>query len=313
MSRKLTTQEFIAKAQKIHKDTYNYDLVDYKGSATKVKIMCKIHGEFLQRANKHLNGRGCPKCGILYRKNTSKWTTELITKEAQKYKTKKMFRNGSYGAYRAAFRRGIVEEVCSHMEPAYTYHTPESVVEIAKKYTTRSDFRCNCKSAYNYATRKGILDEVCGHMKPIYTHHTHASVGEIAKQHTKRDDFMRNYPGAYKYAARNGILDEVCGHMPTVVSGFNKNKPGILYYLRISGGTAYKIGITNLSVEERYNLKDLEVITPVKQWYYVDGEEAYQQEQKILKTYKYAQYKGDKLLHIGNTELFDRDILLMDV
>ena len=60
---KSTTKEFINKAQKIHGDKYDYSLVEYIGSFSKVKIICKKHGEFIQMPNKHLCGRGCPKCG----------------------------------------------------------------------------------------------------------------------------------------------------------------------------------------------------------------------------------------------------------
>lgn len=58
---------FIEKARKIHGDKYDYSLVDYKNNKTKVKIICKLHGVFLQTPDSHLRGRGCPKCGRLKR------------------------------------------------------------------------------------------------------------------------------------------------------------------------------------------------------------------------------------------------------
>ena len=62
---KKTTEEFIQDAYCKHGDKYNYKLVDYKNSSTKVKIICPIHGIFEQRANNHLGGRGCFKCGYI--------------------------------------------------------------------------------------------------------------------------------------------------------------------------------------------------------------------------------------------------------
>lgn len=56
-------QGFIEKANKVHNNKYNYSLVDYINSATKVRIICPEHGEFSQRASSHLNGDGCPDCG----------------------------------------------------------------------------------------------------------------------------------------------------------------------------------------------------------------------------------------------------------
>lgn len=44
---------------------YDYSLVDYAGTGTKVKIICKTHGVFLQTPYGHMQGYDCPKCGIL--------------------------------------------------------------------------------------------------------------------------------------------------------------------------------------------------------------------------------------------------------
>lgn len=60
--KKLTTEEFIVKAKTVHGETFGYENVEYKTSYDKVKIICKTHGEFEQKANSHLNGHGCPKC-----------------------------------------------------------------------------------------------------------------------------------------------------------------------------------------------------------------------------------------------------------
>ena len=60
--RKLTTQEFIEKAKKIHGDKYDYSKVEYIKSRLKVCIICPEHGEFWQLANAHLQGQGCPEC-----------------------------------------------------------------------------------------------------------------------------------------------------------------------------------------------------------------------------------------------------------
>ena len=41
---------------------YDYSNVVYNLSNEKIKIICQEHGEFIQRANDHLNGSCCPKC-----------------------------------------------------------------------------------------------------------------------------------------------------------------------------------------------------------------------------------------------------------
>lgn len=56
------SEVFINKAIKIHKDKYDYSLVDYKNCKTKVDIICKNHGIFSQIPISHLQGNGCSKC-----------------------------------------------------------------------------------------------------------------------------------------------------------------------------------------------------------------------------------------------------------
>lgn len=58
----LTTEKFIEKSKKIHKDKYDYSKIEYINNSTKVIIVCIEHGEFLQTPNKHLIGRGCKIC-----------------------------------------------------------------------------------------------------------------------------------------------------------------------------------------------------------------------------------------------------------
>jgi len=60
--KKLTTEEFIDKAIKIHSSTYDYSKVVYQNTKTAVNIICQKHGEFLQNPVIHLGGSGCPKC-----------------------------------------------------------------------------------------------------------------------------------------------------------------------------------------------------------------------------------------------------------
>jgi hypothetical protein len=53
---------FIYKAKKIHGNKYDYSKVDYNGNKINVTLICPIHGEFKQKPNIHLQGKGCPIC-----------------------------------------------------------------------------------------------------------------------------------------------------------------------------------------------------------------------------------------------------------
>lgn len=62
--KKLTKEQFIEKANKIHNNAYNYSEVNYKNQDTKIKILCLSHGAFEQRPDHHLAGHNCKKCSI---------------------------------------------------------------------------------------------------------------------------------------------------------------------------------------------------------------------------------------------------------
>ena len=57
------TREFIKRVKIIHPN-YDWSLVDYKNSKTKIKVICPKHGFFESLPNSLLNGVGCSKCGI---------------------------------------------------------------------------------------------------------------------------------------------------------------------------------------------------------------------------------------------------------
>ena len=61
---KLTQSDFIRKAIERHGGFYDYSRVKYEKNASKVEIICPLHGSFIQEANSHLQGHGCPKCGL---------------------------------------------------------------------------------------------------------------------------------------------------------------------------------------------------------------------------------------------------------
>ena len=76
--RKLTTEEFIEQAKKVHGDKYDYSKVNYVNAHTLVHIICPIHGDFLQTPNAHLSGRNCFYCN-----GTPKLTREEFIDKAR--------------------------------------------------------------------------------------------------------------------------------------------------------------------------------------------------------------------------------------
>lgn len=54
----------ISQFKELNGDLYDYSKVEYKNNNTKVEIICKEHGSFLQSSKSHINGNGCPKCSL---------------------------------------------------------------------------------------------------------------------------------------------------------------------------------------------------------------------------------------------------------
>ena len=56
------TADFVSRCKGVHGERYDYSLVEYENSVTKVNIVCREHGSFLQQPASHLSGKGCAKC-----------------------------------------------------------------------------------------------------------------------------------------------------------------------------------------------------------------------------------------------------------
>ena len=96
--------------------------------------------------------------------------------------------------------------------------------------------------------------------------------------------------------------------------GFQKDKPGTLYYVRVSnsfGDQVYKIGITNKTLRQLFG-REFSKITIIETWHFTNGAEAYEMEQDILNDYDPDRYTGPDILKTGNDELFNLDVLGFD-
>jgi hypothetical protein len=88
-ARTKSQDQFIRDSQAVHKDKYLYEKVVYQGSHTKIVITCPEHGDFEQKPYSHLNGQGCPDCGLEIVRRTAKnkegisasWTQQLFIEE----------------------------------------------------------------------------------------------------------------------------------------------------------------------------------------------------------------------------------------
>lgn len=175
-----------------------------------------------------------------------KWTTDNIKKEALKYNSRGDFSKYSSGAYAAAKRLGIKDEVCSHMinnnwVPPGKW-TRESILEEAKKYRIKSHFEKNSSGAFKAAKRLNIIDEACSHMdivcKPV-GYWTNERLKEEAGKYNTKQEFIEKSGSAYQTARQKGIIDKICEHM---IPMGNRNRR-MLYSFEFSDKSVY-VGLT---------------------------------------------------------------------
>lgn len=95
-----------------------------------------------------------------------KWNISTLPIEALKYNTRSEFEAKNLGAYSAALKLGVIDEICTHMQyvcrPKYSN---EEIVLEALKSSTRVEFKTKSSGAYQAAEERGLLNEVCRHMK----------------------------------------------------------------------------------------------------------------------------------------------------
>lgn len=158
-----------------------------------------------------------------------KWTKSKVKKEAKKYKTRSLFKNGSPSAYVTARRYGILDEACAHMKrpkiKQKNYWTENRIIAEAKKYKTRIEFQEKCSSAYSAAGKLKIRDKVCAHM--VQNLWTREKILKEVKKYKTYTDFQNKSASAYHAARKLKILNDIKNILPTIKNpgGFwTKNK-----------------------------------------------------------------------------------------
>jgi hypothetical protein len=153
-----------------------------------------------------------------------KWTKTLLEVETNKYKTRTDFYKNNGGAYNAARRLNILDDLFkNHInngrignQKEFKYWTKEKCQDIANKCQTRKEFRENL-GAYNAARRLNILDDLFkNHInqgrttdQKISGYWTKEKLQEESNKYLIRNDFRKNDINAYSRAKSKKILDDL--------------------------------------------------------------------------------------------------------
>ena len=153
MSKRKTLRQFITEAETVHGSHYNYSLVDYKSTNTKVEIICPVHGTFLQTPKSHLRGSGCFSCfhqiklPASKRYNTNVFIEKANIKHGKKYNYSQVVYKGS----RVKVKIYCVYHGLFEMEPAshlYGQGCPKCAHQINGRRLTKEQFIEKAKQVY---------------------------------------------------------------------------------------------------------------------------------------------------------------------
>jgi len=90
------TEDILSDFVETHGNRYNYSLVDYSNSKSRVKIICHEHGIFEQYPRLHANGSGCPQCGGTYQYSTTEIIEQFIEMHGDTYNYSRVVYQGAH-------------------------------------------------------------------------------------------------------------------------------------------------------------------------------------------------------------------------
>lgn len=303
-SNKVTFEEFLARSMKIHGQKFEYRMSDYINVIQKIQITCNECGSvFYQNPFSHMKGYGCKQCAVIAegKRKFEKAKSEFIHKCNSKYGDK--------------YDLSLVEYKGRSKKITVTCKKHKNTFDISAGSFLRSAVGCDIcavengtkysknrskEAAQNFVTK---ANEVHG-FKYDYSETEYKLSSRKVKIICKEHGYFYQNPSDHLKGT---------GCTSCAKYGFDKNKPAILYYIKIEidGSIFYKIGITNIGIDARFK-KHKEKITILFAKQFEIGQSALEEERRILKLFKEYRYIGLPVIIDGNTELFIQDVLGVD-
>jgi hypothetical protein len=256
----MSKEDFINKSVEIHGNRYDYSLVDFKNTATKVVIICKEHGAFEQTPDSHLYQKaGCIKCG-----NES--ASLLRTCEF------KDFVNKAVGIHEDKFDYTKAELEYKNLRSLITLYCPlhESEFKIsACKHLQGS--HCQKCGKIEGGLKQRIPAAKSFVAKAIKKHGNKYNYSKVDYQlSNKKVEIICSKHGSFFTRPNRHLMGDGCPICNT--GGYTSSESGYLYILKYENIT--KVGITNSEPSGRayFINKDSGKFFKVwYKWYFDDG------------------------------------------
>ncbi|ENV76194.1 DUF723 domain-containing protein [Acinetobacter ursingii] len=214
-------QKVISKFKEKHGNRYDYSLVEYVNTDSKVKIICPDHGEFEQAPEKHIIGNGCPKC-IGRHKTPQEVLSDFGNAHGDKYDYSKVIFSllgkkveivcPEHGSFFQAPQKHIAGQACPKCGGSKKLTLLEYIAECTRIHENKYDYsqviykngkskiKIICpihgeftQNAFSHKSGCG-----CPYCAGNYTLETEEVIYQFGKVHGERYDYSKvNYTGAF--------------------------------------------------------------------------------------------------------------------
>jgi hypothetical protein len=289
-------ESFLKKAQLVHGDKYDYSMVSYQHSTSKVSIICPQHGAFSQAPSNHLTGNGCPKCG-----NSSN-AQEFIIKAQQVHSEKY-----SYTSCRYKNNRSIISIICPQHGPfnqsAANHLAGRGCPACANVFRGDTEYfvqkaRQQHGEKYDYSQVKYV--------------DTRKKVLIVCPQHGQ----FEQSPSIHLKGAGCLSCSLELGHRWSAErwAARQKGRLALLYVVQMHGHDEafYKVGITFYSIKHRFaSARAPYNIEPVALFSSIDAVAIFKAETAIKKMFKTLRHQPSQTF-AGCTECFKDDAPILE-
>jgi predicted GIY-YIG superfamily endonuclease len=132
---------------------------------------------------------------------------------------------GDAGGYTLANKRGIIDEVCAHMEQGGVIWTKERCLEEALKYSRRWELGRANSACYHRILLMGWQTEAFAHMaSPKNMAFSKEECLAESKKYSTPSEFAKGSPGHYMAAIKRGWKSEVFGHLTCSRESYDEDK-----------------------------------------------------------------------------------------
>lgn len=180
MPKKSTTEEFINKSRIKHDDKYDYSLVNYINSSSKVEIICNEHGIFNQSPNNHLKGAGCPSCCGLIKPTTGEFIEKAKKIHGNKY---------DYSLTKYINIRTNVKIICKihgvFEQLSNSHLNGKGCAKCTGKNKTTDIFITECKKVHDYRYDYSLVDYKTSNSKISIICKKHGLFEQLANDHLR--------------------------------------------------------------------------------------------------------------------------------